>query len=79
VKFIPQKSLCDTFYGKSEKKNSGQNFLEFKENLLRYYPIEFFLIFIMKEEHEYSETTSQEKNSRYFDRKSGEKFNKQYN
>jgi hypothetical protein len=37
------------------------------------------LIFIVKEEHEDSKTTSQEKNGRYFDRKSGEKFNKQYN
>jgi hypothetical protein len=32
----------------------------------------------MKEEHEDNETTIQEKNGRYFDRKSGKKFNKQY-
>jgi len=33
----------------------------------------------VKEEHENRETTPQEKNGRYFDRKSGKKFNKQYN
>ena len=37
------------------------------------------MIFIVKEEHENRETTSKEKNGRYFDRKSGKKIDKQYN
>ena len=79
MKFLPQKSLCDTFYDKSVKKKSGQISLEFQKKLSTIIPLRFSLIFIVKEEHEDNETTSQEKNGRYFDRESGKKFNKQYN
>jgi hypothetical protein len=79
VKFLPQKSLCDTFYDKSVKKFFWQNWRNFRKTCYNIIPFRFSLIFIVKEEHEDSETTSKEKNGRYFDRKSGKKFNKQYN
>ena len=64
-KFLPQKSLYDTFYGESVKKIFGR-IGGILGKTIYYCSLRFSLRFIVKEEHGNRETTTQEKNGHYF-------------